>query len=253
MNLNKNISIWRGDSTPPTNYHFWIKSDGNVFINSGTEFKDYKDLSGINNDIQDINEDIQDINNVLYSQHTKATITATPTIIEKGVNNSVTIKWESSFNGQVITPDVTKVTGGGVILSNTPNSSISRTVTNTVDFAVSITYKGITKTSAARVSAYYPKYYGYSTKTALTSSDILDFTKQAISSNANGSGSMNVPEGNYVWFCVPSDMTINKVTSSGFDVPMEAPINVVISDKDTYKCYRSSNTFKAGTFIYQIS
>ena len=100
MNLNKNISIWRGDSTPPTNYHFWIKSDGNVFINSGTEFKDYKDLSGINNDIQDINEDIQDINNVLYSQHTKATITATPTIIEKGVNNSVTIKWESSYSGQ---------------------------------------------------------------------------------------------------------------------------------------------------------
>ena len=51
MNLNKNISIWRGDSTPPTNYHFWIKSDGNVFINSGTQFKDYKELSGIKDEI----------------------------------------------------------------------------------------------------------------------------------------------------------------------------------------------------------
>ena len=51
MNLNKNISIWRGDSTPPTNYHFWIKSNGNIFINSGTQFKDYKELSGIKDEI----------------------------------------------------------------------------------------------------------------------------------------------------------------------------------------------------------
>lgn len=245
-NINKNVSVWRGNNTPPTDYHLWIKSDGNMFINDGQEFQDYKVVSGVD-------QDIKDINNVLYSQYTSAKITVNPTIIEKGVNNSVTIKWESSFNGQVITPDATEVKQGGVTFSNTPNYSVSRTLTNTTDFSLSITYKGITKTASARVNAYYPKYYGQSTKTTLTSSDILGFTKQAISSNVSGSGSMSVSEGNYVWFCVPSNMTINKITSSGFDVPMEAPINVEVSGKGTYKCYRSSNTFKAGTFTYQIS
>ena len=30
--LNKNISIWRGTQTPPTNYHLWEKEDGGLYI-----------------------------------------------------------------------------------------------------------------------------------------------------------------------------------------------------------------------------
>ena len=34
--LNKNVSVWRGDKIPPTNYHVWIKPDGNIYIYNGT-------------------------------------------------------------------------------------------------------------------------------------------------------------------------------------------------------------------------
>lgn len=256
MNLNKNISIWRGDSTPPTNYHFWIKSDGNVFINSGTEFEDYKDLSGINDDIQDINEDIQDINNVLYNQYTKVTITATPTIIEKGVSKDITLSWRSTFNDIAIIPDTTSVKRDGTEIYKDANAQHLVSISDTTTFTIDIQYKGITKTASAKVNAYYPKYYGFANMETITSSDILDtnrFAKQTISSSASGSGSMEILFPSYVWFCVPSTMTINKVTSSGFDVPMEAPVNVVVSGKDTYKCYRSSKKFNPGIFTYQIS
>lgn len=38
-NINKNISVWRGEKTPPTEYHVWIKSNGSVLINKdGTWF-----------------------------------------------------------------------------------------------------------------------------------------------------------------------------------------------------------------------
>lgn len=38
-NINKNVSVWRGDKTPPTEYHVWIKSDGSILINrDGTWF-----------------------------------------------------------------------------------------------------------------------------------------------------------------------------------------------------------------------
>ena len=30
--LNKNISIWRGTQTPPTNYHLWEKEDGGLYV-----------------------------------------------------------------------------------------------------------------------------------------------------------------------------------------------------------------------------
>lgn len=38
-NINKNISVWRGEKIPPTEYHVWIKSNGSVLINKdGTWF-----------------------------------------------------------------------------------------------------------------------------------------------------------------------------------------------------------------------
>lgn len=30
--LNKNISVWRGTQTPPTNYHLWEKEDGGLYV-----------------------------------------------------------------------------------------------------------------------------------------------------------------------------------------------------------------------------
>ena len=30
--INKNISIWRGNATPPTNYHLWEKEDGGLYV-----------------------------------------------------------------------------------------------------------------------------------------------------------------------------------------------------------------------------
>jgi hypothetical protein len=31
MSINKNISVWRGDANPPTDYHLWEKSDGSLW------------------------------------------------------------------------------------------------------------------------------------------------------------------------------------------------------------------------------
>lgn len=38
-NLNKNISVWRGDSTPPTDYHLWETSDGKIKTKINNEWK----------------------------------------------------------------------------------------------------------------------------------------------------------------------------------------------------------------------
>ena len=54
--------------------------------------------------------------------------------------------------------------------------------------------------------------------------------------------------GNYMWFCVASQQSINKVTSGGFDVPLEAAATV-----GKYKCYRSSNAVAAGEHTFVVA
>jgi len=64
---------------------------------------------------------------------------------------------------------------------------------------------------------------------------------------------VNVPaNGKYVFFNVPSSMNINKATVSGFDMPLNAPVNVTI-DGQSYKSYKSVNTYDAGTLTVVLS
>lgn len=48
--MNKNISVWRGSKTPPTNYHVWINEENDILLHDGTEWKtivddnNYEDL-----------------------------------------------------------------------------------------------------------------------------------------------------------------------------------------------------------------
>ena len=62
----------------------------------------------------------------------------------------------------------------------------------------------------------------------------------------------DISQGEYVWLCIPSNFNINGVTSSGFSVPMEAAISVLVEGKGNYKCYRTSSSLVAGTFNFVI-
>lgn len=206
-------------------------------------------------------QDKVNLDTVYYDRYTDVELTATPSIIEKFGVNQVVLGWKSTFKGNTFTPETTKVTqviseGTETSITSDHNSTSVQTISDSATYKVKITYKGITKEDTIKVNAYYPKYYGFSSNPTITSDDILDtnrFTKQSISGTAIGEGSINAPFPSYMWFCIPNDMTINKVTSSGIEVPMEAPVNVVVTDRGTYKCYRSSNVFKVGIFNYQIS
>lgn len=58
----------------------------------------------------------------------------------------------------------------------------------------------------------------------------------------------NFSAAGYVWFIVPSGQTITKVTSSGFDVPVELVANQISG----YNCYRGVEDYVAGTFTFKF-
>lgn len=60
---NRQVNFWRGDMTPPTIYHIWIKDNSKMLLYDGEEwvvFLDNKEIIGILNKIQKMLDNMQD-------------------------------------------------------------------------------------------------------------------------------------------------------------------------------------------------
>lgn len=214
----------------------------------------------LNKEIADRIENDNSIWEVLYNQFVQISeFGVSPTIVEKGVATTININGRFLFAGEPVTPDTLILKRGDALLSDRPVDNLSgtkdtlNTNDDTTTYSLSITAHGVTRNTSAIVSAYYPCYFGHTTKTIIVGTDVLSFSKQSIKSSPNGTYSMSdISQGEYVWLCIPSNFNINSVTSSGFSVPMEAAISVPVEGKGNYKCYRTSGSLAAGTFNFVI-
>lgn len=214
----------------------------------------------LNKEIADRIENDNSIWEVLYNQFVQVSeFGVSPTIVEKGVATTININGRFLFASEPVTPDTLILKRGDALLSDRPVDNLSgtkdtlNTNDDTTTYSLSITAHGVTRNTSAIVSAYYPCYFGHTTKTIIVGTDVLSFSKQSIKSSPNGTYSMSdISQGEYVWLCIPSNFNINSVTSSGFSVPMEAAIIVPVEGKGNYKCYRTSSSLVAGTFNFVI-
>lgn len=214
----------------------------------------------LNKEIADRIENDNSIWEVLYNQFVQISeFGVSPTIVEKGVATTININGRFLFAGEPVTPDTLILKRGDALLSDRPVDNLSgtkdtlNTNDDTTTYSLSITAHGVTRNTSAIVSAYYPCYFGHTTKTIIVGTDVLSFSKQSIKSSPNGTYSMSdISQGEYVWLCIPSNFNINSVTSSGFSVPMEAAISVPVEGKGIYKCYRTCSSLVAGTFNFVI-
>lgn len=202
-------------------------------------------------------EALEDLAESIYYYHATATLTANKTLIEKGVDTQITLTARSSFKTESAdTLDIKNVTAGTVLESTgtTASKTAAVTIKDTTVFQAIAGFKyNVSKTANVTVTAKYPIFTFGSTGSTVTSAVITAGTKSVKSSPA-GSYSLTLPANlTYFWICVPSDMAVNKVTLSGFDVPMEAPITVAVTGKGNYKCYRSTKTNDAGTYTLVVS
>lgn len=214
----------------------------------------------LNKEIADRIENDNSIWEVLYNQFVQVSeFGVSPTIVEKGVATTININGRFLFASEPVTPDTLILKRGDALLSDRPVDNLSgtkdtlNTNDDTTTYSLSITAHGVTRNTSAIVSAYYPCYFGHTTKTIIVGTDVLSFSKQSIKSSPNGTYSMSdISQGEYVWLCIPSNFNINSVTSSRFSVPMEAAISVPVEGKGNYKCYRTSSSLVAGTFNFVI-
>lgn len=173
-----------------------------------------------------------------------------------GKGHTVTVNW-TAING---TASAVSISDG---TTNKPagsgkNGSVTFTKSSqgTTKYTVTATIDGKTYTANASANAYLPQFAG--TSTAATAAD-LNITGLAIKKRniKEGQITVNAPTGEdkYVWFCVPSGVTISKVTSAGFGVNLktvETKKATIGGQEYSYNCYRGVG-LQTTAMTYEIS
>lgn len=181
-----------------------------------------------------------------------------PILIEfTGSEKDTTVAWKIMRKGAGVTPTVLTFKQDGVALSAelVANGSISTKVNKLGDtvFEIAVEADGMQKSASKKLTMVLPVYMGFAGASDAAGLAITELSKYApLASPAGTYKIKNNADGIYLWLCVPDTMTINKVTSSGFTVPMRE-VQTGQTELGGYKCYRSSNAIVAGEYTYTIS
>ena len=181
-----------------------------------------------------------------------------PILIEfTGSEKDTTVAWKIMRKGVGVTPTVLTFRQDGVALSAelVANGSISTKVNKLGDtvFEIAVEADGMKKSASKKLTMVLPVYMGFAGASDAAGLAITGLSKYApLTSPAGTYKIKNNADGIYLWLCVPDTMTINKVTSSGFTVPMRE-VQTGQTELGGYKCYRSSNAIVAGEYTYTIS
>ena len=181
-----------------------------------------------------------------------------PILIEfTGSEKDTSVAWKIMRKGVGVTPTVLTFKQDGVALSAelAANGSINAKVNKLGDtvFEISVQADGMQKSASKKLTMVLPVYMGFAGASDAAGLAIAELPKYApLASPAGTYKIKNNADGIYLWLCVPDTMTINKVTSSGFTVPMRE-VQTGQTELGGYKCYRSSNAIVAGEYTYTIS
>ena len=183
--------------------------------------------------------------NVLWEKQFPISVTAEAkdnTYEFDGNDHTVTVKW-TAINGTASAVSISDGTPNKPAGSGKDGSvTFTKSSQGTTTYTVTATIDGKSYTAKVSANAWLPQFAG--TSTAATAAD-LNITGLAIKRQniKEQQITVNAPTGEdkYVWFCVPSRVTISKVTTAGFGVNLKTveTKKATIGGKEySYNCYR---------------
>lgn len=177
-----------------------------------------------------------------------------------GKTHSVTVGYKI-INGTVEGTTITDVTIAGTSVGTgaTGNRVIEKTNQGTTSYEVKAVVNGTSYTKSVTANAWLPSYAAIIAVDDVANLTLADLKNQGSSIKktlklTNPKGSSETPH--YTWFCVPSGQTINKVTSGGFDVPINAAVAkkfTIGGQEFTYSCYRTDGDVTPASVTYVCS
>lgn len=202
--------------------------------------------------IQDVDENLAKLNDTVY-----------PITLGFSLNPNVgtmqtEVKYSVSSDGKPFVPDTLEISKSVndnlnmLILTRTPTSNGSE-YTNIEGcretFKFSVTKKG--RTGKTTSQTRYLCYYGGNPAATMTA-EILNALNKVSSTGVSFNPSITTKDNDYIWLVVPSYLSISRVTSAGFEVPLSAP-QVITNNLGSFKAYRTINSLTANTWNLVIS
>ena len=186
------------------------------------------------------------INDIVASQ-TSISLSGTPSVIYAAKSGQTVLLSSKlttigTISSHKILKGSTEISSGTdqILNGSDPNTNTTTDITYTTEAVIN----GVKVSKESTVYVRYPIYFG-----AAATWDAInnDSHKAPAKTNPVGTYHINVSQNGYsVFFNVPSEMSITKVTVSGFDMPLKPYVSKTIDGK-AYKSYESTNTYTIGT------
>ena len=156
------------------------------------------------------------------------------------------------FVGDTLSLEKTLANGTIKTLWNTPvaSGSVQSIIeSNREVFTLKVTASGHTSKSTSATK--YICYAGGSNEETI-SNDVINTLVKYSTGSVSFNPSVTTEDNQYIWIVVPNYLTVNRVTSQGFDVTFQAAQSITTS-LGTFKAYRTANTLTAQTWKLVIS
>lgn len=201
--------------------------------------------------IQDVDKNLNKLNDTVY-----------PIVLGFTVNPNVStmktdIIYSVKSDNEYFIPDMLSITKkvndtAETILTNYPtsNSSLITPIQGAREiFKFSVEKEGRTGKSTSQTR--YLCYQGGNPAATMTA-EILNTLSKVSATGVSFNPSVTTKDNDYIWLVVPSYLSITRVTSAGFDVPLSAP-QAITNSLGTFKAHRTANPLTQATWNLVIS
>ena len=201
--------------------------------------------------IQNVDESLAKLNDTVYPIILGFTITPNVGTMQTEIRYSV------ASDNKPLVPDTSTISkqindNAPKNLSDTPTSG--GTLSTTIEGAREIFKYAVTKegrTGKSTSQTRYLCYFGGNPAATMTA-EILNTLNKVSATGVSFNPKVTTKDNDYIWLVVPSYLSITRVTSAGFEVPLSAP-QTISNNLGSFKAYRTINSLTANTWNLVIS
>ena len=137
-----------------------------------------------------------------------------------------------------------------LVSSTAASGSVSTPISGCKEqFSFFVTKQG--RTSKSTGTTRYLCYFGGNPASVMTERALSALSKVS-ATGVSFNPSLTTKDNDYIWLVVPSYLSINRVTSAGFDVTLAAP-QTITNSLGSFKAYRTANPLTVATWNLVIS
>ena len=132
---------------------------------------------------------------------------------------------------------------------STADGTTTATISGNIEGFIAEAVKGNKSKTVTDVK--YICYFGANANETVTSVEDFSGLTKVQTSSINVTRTIQTNSDEFIWIIVPNVLFINRVTSSGFDVSLNEPVNVTTT-LGTFKAYRSKNALDSASWTLKI-